>query len=343
MKKIRVALLVSFLVIVTWTLLGRISSSKEKVAISSVFKAVKNTEKEVSDKDKDGLSDEEEKKIGTNPEKADSDGDGFMDGQEVKEGYDPLKIAPYDKVTATSTHENANVNSNSNSQNSNANQNAETPILSSSTQNENQNNKTEPKENLTDTVAKKVDDLVANYSLYSTPYEEIPEDVKTRIKKDVNAFTESLLKGTGLDFAFQIEENKVAVDEKNEKDLKKYLEQVKDVFRKNGLIKDNETLENGLKGIIDQLQEMRKTDISWGKTTVWKKSVGDSLNELSLMAVHPDLKPIHMQILKITKSLDIVFSNIQEGDYFRSFLSAGRSDKIKKEIDSLSEKIKKSI
>jgi len=45
-----------------------------------------------TDKDLDGLSDEEEKKLGTNPDNIDTDGDGIMDGDEIKIYHtDPLK------------------------------------------------------------------------------------------------------------------------------------------------------------------------------------------------------------------------------------------------------------
>ncbi|MFH0992233.1 MAG: OmpA family protein [bacterium] len=45
-----------------------------------------------SDKDKDGLTDKEEKQLGTNPKAADTDGDGLSDGDEVKKYFtDPLK------------------------------------------------------------------------------------------------------------------------------------------------------------------------------------------------------------------------------------------------------------
>jgi len=67
----------------------------------------------LTDKDLDGLTDEEEKKLGTkidvadsdgdgvldsdevngyktNPNKADSDGDGYEDGYEIRRGYNPL-------------------------------------------------------------------------------------------------------------------------------------------------------------------------------------------------------------------------------------------------------------
>ena len=338
MKKIRLTILILFLALLAWGLGGRISSSKEKVTTPSLFGAVSNTAATPVDSDKDGLTDEEEKKLGTNPTKADTDGDGFLDGQEVKEGYDPLKVAPYDKVTAT-TDRVTNNNTNTSGSNENTNQAATTAVLIASNQNDNSQNK----ENLTDKVAKKVDEIVASYKLYTTPYESVPADIQDKIKKDVGVFTETLLQGTGLDFAFSVDESKLSIDEKQDKDIKKYLEQIKNVFRKNGLITDNETLENGLKRIIGELQEMRKSDINWEKTAIWKRAIKSSVDEISLMPVNPELKPIHSRLLHIVRSFDIVFSNIQEGDYFRSFLSAGRADKINKEIDAFSEEIKKLI
>lgn len=41
------------------------------------------------DKDKDGLTDAQEKFYGTDPNNPDTDGDGYKDGEEVKNGYDP--------------------------------------------------------------------------------------------------------------------------------------------------------------------------------------------------------------------------------------------------------------
>lgn len=43
------------------------------------------------DRDADGLSDDEERRIGTNPMDADTDHDGFSDAVEVQTGHDPLK------------------------------------------------------------------------------------------------------------------------------------------------------------------------------------------------------------------------------------------------------------
>lgn len=52
----------------------------------------------ITDFDKDGLTDAEEKLYGTDAKKGDSDGDGYSDGVEVKSGYDPTKPAPGDKI-----------------------------------------------------------------------------------------------------------------------------------------------------------------------------------------------------------------------------------------------------
>ncbi len=45
---------------------------------------------QITDTDKDGLSDLREKSIGTNRLNPDTDGDGYLDGEEVVNGYDPL-------------------------------------------------------------------------------------------------------------------------------------------------------------------------------------------------------------------------------------------------------------
>lgn len=48
-----------------------------------------------NDQDRDGLKDDEEKRIGTDPSKADTDGDGFSDGDEINSlKTDPLKPDP---------------------------------------------------------------------------------------------------------------------------------------------------------------------------------------------------------------------------------------------------------
>ena len=44
----------------------------------------------LTDRDGDGLSDEDEKKYGTNPLLPDTDSDGYLDGVEVKNGFNPL-------------------------------------------------------------------------------------------------------------------------------------------------------------------------------------------------------------------------------------------------------------
>ncbi len=357
MKKIRIIALVLFLVLAVWGLGGRISSSKEKVPVPTLFGAVSNTSNANVDSDKDGLSDADEKKWGTDPKNPDTDGDGFMDGQEVKGGYSPLVAAPSDKLTATSDHYSAsNTNNNANNNaNNNSNQNSNQNNNQNGNLNNNQANSTLVIDNfnqnadpltsgsLTDKVASKVDDIIASYKLYSVSYDSVPADVQDKVKSEITDFTASLLKGTGLDFAFSIDENKILVDEKIDKDAKKYLEQVKSVLRKNGLISDGDTLEGGIKKIIDSLSQMRKSDIDLEKASIWKKEIDSSYNELTLMPINPDLKNLHTKVLHIVKSLGIVFDNIQEGDYFRSFLAAGRAEKINAELDAFSGEVKKSI
>lgn len=47
----------------------------------------------LKDTDRDGLSDEDEKRFKSNPRKKDTDGDGYLDGLEVGHGYSPTKPA----------------------------------------------------------------------------------------------------------------------------------------------------------------------------------------------------------------------------------------------------------
>lgn len=51
-----------------------------------------------SDRDQDGLSDEEEEALGTDPMLKDTDGDSYSDGVEVESGFDPLIPAPDDRL-----------------------------------------------------------------------------------------------------------------------------------------------------------------------------------------------------------------------------------------------------
>ncbi len=67
---------------------------EEEKKNAEVMKALDNVldKTRQTDKDLDGLSDEEEKKLGTNPNMADTDGDGLLDGDEVNFYHtDPLK------------------------------------------------------------------------------------------------------------------------------------------------------------------------------------------------------------------------------------------------------------
>jgi len=62
------------------------------------------------DTDRDGVSNEEEKRIGTDPNSADTDKDGYMDGDEIKNGFNPLKSsAGGDKIVFESPKEKGEV------------------------------------------------------------------------------------------------------------------------------------------------------------------------------------------------------------------------------------------
>ncbi len=50
------------------------------------------------DSDQDGLTNQEEQMIGTDPQNPDTDSDGYSDGKEISSGYNPLKPAPGDQV-----------------------------------------------------------------------------------------------------------------------------------------------------------------------------------------------------------------------------------------------------
>jgi len=104
------------------------------------------------DSDQDGLSDAEEKVYGTDPYNADTDGDGYSDGAEVQSGYDPLKKAPGDKIINPAVGQ------------------TETAAPS-------QSDTANPKINLTQQVAQKINNLAA--STDSDEQQIALEDIKT--------------------------------------------------------------------------------------------------------------------------------------------------------------------
>ena len=354
MRKIRYTILVSLLGLLVWALSGGISFSRDRIKPQALWSAVSNTASQSVDSDKDGLSDEEEKKIGTNPQKADTDGDGFLDGQELKDGYDPLRPAPGDKLGNSNSNDNtrtilsANSNSNVNS-NVNTNGNSGGILIASSANQERVQSgdqgqtqaQTVSSKNYTDEVAKKVDEIIANYGLISSPLDSLPEETKTSVQKEIDDFVGKILQETGLDLNYNIPESSIIVDEKQNKEVKNYLEGVKAVFKKHGLLKDNQALEDGFREMINALSAMRQKDIDWERARIWREAIRSSYQDISVNPVNPELKNVAVRVLRVLKGMDIVLSNIKEGDYFISFLSAGRAEKINKEIDLFTEEIKK--
>jgi len=343
MKKIKILLLVAVIGGVAWILSGRVSLSSEKVVPKALWNAIGKNEGDPSiDSDNDGLTDAEETKKGTDPKKADSDGDGFLDGQEVHDGYDPLRAAPGDRLTANSNHNsNANTNANSNA-NSQTNNNAGI-VINSSIVNGNGNTNgggTPPAQNVTEQVALKVDDLIARYKIYSTPYQSLDDATKAEVEKELNGFSAEILKNTGLDFAFNIPEETLRVNNEESQNKDQYVGRAKDILRQHNLIADNQTIEDGIRSIFADLTAMGKSDIDWDKVNNWKRETPTAYQGLLEMPVNPGLKPAHIRLLRVVKSLDTVFQNINEGDYFRAFLAAGRADKIGAELDKFTQELK---
>lgn len=341
MKKIKIILLVAVIGGAVWILSGRISLSSEKVVPKALWNAVgiKDTDTSI-DSDNDGLNDVEEAKKGTDPKKADTDGDGFTDGQEVHDGYDPLRAAPGDRVlaNANNNNSNSNTNSNANSNTNSHNNNAGGIVINANTNSS--GNSGGSSQNVTEQVALKVDDLIARYKIYSTPYESLDEATKTEVEKELNGFSAGIIKNTGLDFAFNIPEDTLRVNDGESQDKNQYVGRTKDILRQHNLIADNQTIEDGIKSISADLTSMGKSDINWDKVNGWKRETPGAYQALLEMPVNPNLKPAHIRLLRVVKSLDTVFQNINEGDYFRAFLAAGRADKIKGELDKFTEELK---
>jgi hypothetical protein len=337
MKKIKIILLIALVGGAVWLLSGRVSLSSEKVVPKALWNALGRDDTDTSlDSDGDGLTDVEEAKRGTDPKKADTDGDGFSDGQEVHDGYDPLRAAPGDRLTANSNH-NSNNNSNSNT---NSNANSQTNNNSGILINNTNTNSNSSAQNVTEQVALKVDDLIARYKIYSTPYESLDEATKTEVEKELNNFSASIIKNVGLDFAFNIPEETLRVNGEEPQNKDQYVGRAKDILRQHNLIADNQTIEDGIRSMLTDLASMSKNDIDWDKVNSWKRQAPNAYQDLLEMPVNPDLKPAHIRLLRVVKSLNIVFQNITEGDYFRSFLAAGRAEKIGGELDKFTQEIK---
>lgn len=352
MKKYKYLILIPILGLGAWILMGRVSSSREPATSKALWGAVSSNDSKdaKSDSDKDGITSEEEKKLGTDPNKADSDGDGFLDGLEVKTGFDPLRAAPGDKI----------LNGNSNSQNqaiSNGNNNSGNNNTSISNTNVNAGNSNgninvslnnlpvkfvsgANSKNLTEEVMRKADELVAQYSLQTTSYNALNEDARIELEKNVNTFIEGLLKESGLDFTFNIPESNLRLVDTEDSASDRYLARAKQVLRENNLAEESQTIEDGIKSVILELSDMSKKDIDWDRTKILKKEIADVYQNLETMPVHPNTKNIHLRLLRVIRALGVSLDNIDSGDYFRSFLAAGRAEKINGELTKFTEEVK---
>lgn len=319
-----------------WALSGGISASSEKIVPKALWSAIgRDDSKDNPDSDKDGLTDKEEEKLGTDPKKADTDGDGFLDGQESKNGYDPLRKAPGDKILT-----NANNNTNTDSQTQNNQNDSARALVQTNSEPASSQLDTQVKNNVTEQVALKVDELIARYNLYSTPYNTLGEDTRAELEKELNGFSAEIIKSSKLDFAFNIPAETLRINDNEEKNKDQYVVRAKDILRKHNLGQDNQTIEEGIKSILSDLSSMGKTDIDWDKVSNWKKEAPTAYQELLELPINSQFKSPHIRLLRVVKSLDIVFENINEGDYFRSFLAAGRAEKINAELDKFTEEIR---
>lgn len=346
MKKIKIILVVALFGGVVWILSGGVSASREKI-VPQLWNAVSKDDTSVKDSDKDGLTDAEETKLGTDPKNPDTDGDHFLDGQEVKSGYDPLKPAPGDRTLAnangnSNSNTNANTNNNANS-NSNSDPRNPAPILagaSTSSGNSSSPSQSGPISNVTEQVAQKVDDLISKYNLYQTPYSSLDEATKAELDKDLNSFSANIVSNTGLNFSFNVPNEVIRVNDSESNDKDQYIGRAKDILRKHNLIDENQTIETGIREMVTELSGMSKNDIDWDKVNNWKREAPLAYQELNEMPINSQFKNAHIRLLRVIKSLDIVFGNINEGDYFRAFLAAGRADKVGAELDKFTQEIK---
>lgn len=354
-RKLKYLLILIIFGLSFWILSGSISSSKEKATPTSVWSSFSSKE----DKDQDGLKNEEEKKLGTDPENPDTDGDKILDGIEVKSGYDPLVKMSEDPKAATAGNKNGNGNVNGNV-NSNANTNV----------NENKNMATagavlvnpatgqsasggastgEEKSsgesglsnvNYTEQTLAKSDELVAKYKLHLKEFDKVDEDTKAKVEQEVADFIAQMLNKTGLDFAFSVPDNKISVYE-GDLTLAAYLGQVKGILKKYGLVKENQNIEEGLREVVVSMSGMSRSDIDWAKVSLWKKDIPAAEAELSALTVTANIKPLHVRVLRIFGALNIVLRNMEDNDYFKAFVAAGRAEKVNEEIKKFVEEMEK--
>ncbi len=365
-KRLKYLLLVFVAVFVIWSVSGGISVSKEKSTPKALWTALGsgNSNSGNLDDDKDGLTNEEEKKYGTDPKNPDTDGDGFLDGAEVKNGFDPLRAAPNDRtIDNGNANTNTNANYNQNMQNSvlinnqaNKNINSPSEVNGISVENNNSNISENSRisiagdsasqadtnsSNLTIEVQNKMDSFIANYKLYANTYDNLTEADRTSLDQEINAFVGEMIKKSGLDFAFVIPTESLKVNADGGKNWPEYLTEVKIILQENGLIQENQIIEDGVSDLTLEITKMSKGDLDWNRLANLKKATDKSYQQIIAITVNPSLENTHIQLLRILKSLGIVLDNVNQNDYFRSYLAAGRAGKISEEIQKFSAEVGK--
>jgi hypothetical protein len=65
---------------------------EDRVSVAALSPDALREGEEISDSDRDGVSDETEERRGMNPQSVDSDGDGLLDSKELAVGSNPLKV-----------------------------------------------------------------------------------------------------------------------------------------------------------------------------------------------------------------------------------------------------------
>jgi len=251
--------------------------------------------------------------------------------------FDPLRAAPGDNQSQNNLNQNQNAGANN-------------PVVRRSDgRTQTNDNVSVPtsfapplasQKNMTAEVQLKVDSLMKKYNFFSGSLDILSADDRVNLEKEVDVFIEEMLKSSGLDFAFNVPETVLRKNDQEQKALPEYLLVAKQTLRESGLIDENQTIEEGLKGKTAELSKMSQKDIDWEKTAIWQKSVAEAYEKILTVSVNPECQEAHVRLLRILKSLGIVLGNIDSSDYFRAYLAAGRAERINEEVDKFTEEVK---
>jgi hypothetical protein len=181
---------------------------------------------------------------------------------------------------------------------------------------------------------------VAKYNLQTVAFEQLDADKKAKVEQEVAEFIESMLTDTGLNFAFNVPDSKINIRE-GEMSSINYLAEVKSIFRKHSLVREDQNIEDGIREMIAEIYKMSSSDLDWGKIAIWKQEMSLAEDEVAGIAIPLGLKDLHVRVLRITGAINIVLKNIQEEDYFKAFVSAGRAERVEGEIKKFLEEVEK--